>query len=48
VDGVVAGGGALEVCAGGEQRWQGGAEGGSGVVRGRRSRLESEGLVCDF
>jgi hypothetical protein len=27
VEGVAAGGGALEVCAGGERRWQGGAEG---------------------
>jgi hypothetical protein len=27
VEVVAAGGGALEVCAGGERRWQGGAEG---------------------
>jgi hypothetical protein len=39
----------LGACAGGEQRWQEQrAEREAAVVRGRRSREMSGGLVCDF
>jgi hypothetical protein len=46
--GVAAGGGAREVCAGGERRWQVQRAERKRRARGRRSREVSGGLVCDF
>jgi hypothetical protein len=46
--GVAAGGGAREVCAGGERRWQAQRAERKRRARGRRSREVSGGLVCDF
>jgi hypothetical protein len=42
------GGGAREAVPAVNGGDRSGAEGGSGAVRGGRSRLESEGLVCEF
>jgi hypothetical protein len=45
---AAAGGGAREAVPAVNGGDRSRAEGGSGAVRGGRSRLESEGLVCDF